>query len=598
MTTDILLVFLVLAATVFLFVSEWLRVDVVALLALLALAWLGLVEPREALAGFSSNAVMSIIGVMILGYGVDRTGIMAKVTRSLLRVAGPKESRLVGLVMAAVGAMSAVMQNIGAAALFLPALLRISEQRKLPASRLLMPVGFAAILGGTLTTVASGPLIILGDLLRQGGLAPYGLFDVTPVGALLLGAGILYFVLLGRWVLPARAEGGSSGDTQQRLRELWQLPDTVHGCVVPQGSPLVGMTIEQARLWNDYSLNLLALRVGSETQEAPWRQTLFTPGQELALLGERANVDVFVARFGLEETERVREWSDEFKQASERGFAEFVVRPRARIVGSTLRELQLRKNHGVEPLMLLTGDGDHSREFSDIPFRAGSALVAFGSWERLRALGQDENFLLTTPIDAEATQPSKGPIALVLFGAALVLAISGFPLSISLLSGAVAMVLFRIVPIDAAYRAVDWRTVFLLAGLIPLGTAMEKTGAAAYVAKGMTGMLEGSPAIVLLVAIAVLATLFSLFMSNVAATVLLVPLVLVVGKQTNIDGRALALLVAITASNSFILPTHQVNALFAGPGGYRNADFIKAGGVMTLLFLVIVVAAIRLFYMG
>ena len=171
-TTDIILVFAVLAATIFLFVSEWLRVDVVALLALLALAWLGLVDPREALSGFSSNAVMSIIGVMILGYGVDRTGVMTKLTRPLLRVAGASEPRLIGLVMGAVGSISAVMQNIGAAALFLPALLRISEQRKIPASRLLMPVGFAAILGGTLTMVASGPLIILNDLLRQGGSRP------------------------------------------------------------------------------------------------------------------------------------------------------------------------------------------------------------------------------------------------------------------------------------------------------------------------------------------------------------------------------------------------------------------------------------------
>lgn len=598
MTTEILLVFLVLAGTVFLFVSEWLRVDVVALLALLALAWLGLVEPREALAGFSSNAVMSIIGVMILGYGVDRTGIMAKLTLPLLRVAGAKESRLVGWVMLAVGAISGVMQNIGAAALFLPALLRISQQRKLPASRLLMPVGFAAILGGTLTMVASGPLIILGDLLRQGGLEPFGLFDVTPVGALLLAAGILYFVLMGRWVLPSRRDGGAGDDPQQKLRELWQLPDTVHGCVIPEASSLVGLTIEEARLWVDYSLNLLALRAESEIQEAPWRQTRFAPGHELALLGDERDFDAFVTRFGLEATESTREWSRELTQTSEMGFAEFVVRPRARIEGRTLRQLKLRKTHGVEPLMLLTGDGSQSREFSDVPFRAGNALVAFGSWERLRALGQHDSFLLTTPIEIEAADASKGPIALILFGAALALAISGFPLSISLLSGAVAMVLFRVVPIDAAYRAVDWRTVFLLAGLIPLGTAMEKTGAAAYVAQQMTGALERSPTIVLLAAIAGLATLFSLFMSNVAATVLLVPLVLVIGERVGIDGRALALLVAVTASNSFVLPTHQVNALFAGPGGYRNADFVKAGGVMTLLFLVIVIAAIALLYMG
>lgn len=157
------------------------------------------------------------------------------------------------------------------------------------------------------------------------------------------------------------------------------------------------------------------------------------------------------------------------------------------------------------------------------------------------------------------------------------------------------MILTRVVPVDAAYRAVDWRTVFLLAGLIPLGTAMEKSGAAAYVAGGMTQALAGSSVLLLLAAVALLTTLFSLFMSNVAATVLLVPLVLVIGPEAGVDGRALALLVAVCASNSFALPTHQVNALFMSPGGYRNADFLRAGGIMTLLFLVIAVVAVAVF---
>jgi di/tricarboxylate transporter len=216
MSTEIILTFAVLGITIFLFVSEWLRVDVVALCVMLALPWLGLVEPHEALAGLSSNAVFSIIAVMILGRGVDRSGIMAKVTRPILRVAGSSERRLVSLVSAAVGAISAFMQNIGAAALFLPALLRIAKRTGLPESRLLMPVGFAAILGGTLTMVASGPLIILNDILRQGGQSPFGLFAVTPVGLTLLVAGILYFIILGPVVLPSRKDRGAEPSAQQR----------------------------------------------------------------------------------------------------------------------------------------------------------------------------------------------------------------------------------------------------------------------------------------------------------------------------------------------------------------------------------------------
>jgi len=177
------------------------------------------------------------------------------------------------------------------------------------------------------------------------------------------------------------------------------------------------------------------------------------------------------------------------------------------------------------------------------------------------------------------------------------LALLGFPLAVSLFSGALAMVLLRVLTMEEAYRSVDWRTVFLLAGLIPLGVAMDRSGAAAFVADGIFQVLEGAPALVILAATALLATAFSLFMSNVAATVVLVPLIVIVGARTGIDPRPLALLVAVCASNSFVLPTHQVNALLMSPGGYRNRDYIKAGGIMTLIFLVVAVAVVGLFYM-
>jgi di/tricarboxylate transporter len=252
MTTDIILTFVVLGITILLFVKEWLRVDVVALCVMLSLPWLGLIEPLEALAGLSSNAVFSIIGVMILGYGVDRSGIMAKVTRPILRIAGSSERRLVSLVSAAVGTISAFMQNIGAAALFLPALLRIAKRLRLSESSLLMPVGFAAILGGTLTMVASGPLIILNDILRQGGQDPFGLFAVTPVGLTLLIAGILYFLILGPLVLPKRKGQEDETSPQQELADTWNLESHVTTAAVSDQSQLIGKTVEEVSLWATY----------------------------------------------------------------------------------------------------------------------------------------------------------------------------------------------------------------------------------------------------------------------------------------------------------------------------------------------------------
>ena len=594
MSTEIILTFAVLGITIILFVKEWLRVDVVALCVMLALPWLGLVEPHEALAGLSSNAVFSIIGVMILGYGVDRSGIMAKVTRPILRVAGSSERRLVSLVSAAVGAISAFMQNIGAAALFLPALLRIAKRTGLPESRLLMPVGFAAILGGTLTMVASGPLIILNDILRQGGQASFGLFAVTPVGLTLLIAGILYFLILGPVVLPGRKGRGDETSPQQELVDTWNLASQVTTATVKDQSHLVGKTVEDVGLWATYGVNLLLLREGGDVQPAPWRQTRFAAGQELVLLGPSDQVVRFAADHGIELDPETPEWFESFRGTG--GFAELVVVPRAPLAGESIRDFGLRKTYSVEPIVLLSGAKRQPADFSDKPLSVGDVLVVVGTWEHLRQISRDPSFAVLTPIEGEESDPSKAVTAALCFAGAIALAIAGFPLSISLMSGAVMMVLLRVMPIDAAYRAVDWRTVFLLAGLIPLGTAMDRSGAAVFVANGLTSLLAGSPTVVLMLALGLLATLFSLFMSNVAATVLLAPLVMIVGQEAGVDGRALALLVAVCASNSFVLPTHQVNALFMSPGGYRNADYIRAGGIMSLLFLALAVGTVWLLF--
>ena len=594
MNDQIILTFIVLGVTILLFVKEWLRVDVVALCVMLSLPWLGLIEPHEALAGLSSNAVFSIIGVMILGYGVDRSGIMAKVTRPILRVAGSSERRVVSLVSAAVGTISAFMQNIGAAALFLPAILRIAKRLKLSESRLLMPVGFAAILGGTLTMVASGPLIILNDILRQGGQDSFGLFAVTPVGLILLIAGILYFFILGPLVLPKRKGQDDETSPQQELADTWNLESRVTTTTVTDKSKLIGKTVEEVGLWATYGVNLLLLREGEDVQPAPWRQTRFAAGQDLVLLGADDKVASFATDHSLELDSEPPEWFESFRGTG--GFAELVVVPRAPLAGKSIREFGFRKTYSVEPIVLLTGAERQPADFSDKPLSVGDVLVVAGTWEHIRQIARDPSFAVITPIEGEESDPSKAITAALCFAGAIALAIAGFPLSISLMSGAVMMVLLKVLPIDAAYRAVDWRTVFLLAGLIPLGTAMDKSGAAAYVANGMTSLLAGSPIVVLMLAVGLLATLFSLFMSNVAATVLLAPLVMIVGDEAGVDGRALALLVAVCASNSFVLPTHQVNALFMSPGGYRNADYIRAGGLMSLIFLALAVGTIWLLF--
>ncbi len=595
-TSEILLSLILLLITIVLFVTEILRVDVVAILIMISLPWLGLISPIEAFSGFASNAVIAIIGVMIIGYGVDRSGVIEKITRPIVKLAGSSENRLVGLVSLTVGGISSFMQNIGAAALFLPSMLRISKEKRITASRLLMPMGFAAILGGTLTLFASSPLIMLNDLLTQEGISTFKVFSVTPLGIILLISGIGYFLIFGKFILPKR-EDTYETPPEERLIETFELPTQIYRCSVPKESPLLGKTPEEVKIWSKYNLHLLSITKKNDTYYAPWRHTPLGKGDKLAILGSKENVEQFVNDYQLKYREKTKKVKD-LKKEEEAGFAEIIIPPRAPIIGKTMRELEFRKIYRTEPIVLLKGESEEKADFSDQKLEPGDSIIVYGRWNKIEELDDSENFVLVTPVETKSTAENPKPkLAIGCFIFAILLATLGFRLSLSLMTGALAMIILGVVPIREAYEAIDWRTVFLIAGLIPLGIAMDKTGAAYYIATQLMQILSASHPIIILVAIAGLATLFTLVMSNVAATVLLIPISIAMANAVNLNPAASALLVAVCASNSFLLPTHQVNALIMSPGGYKNSDFIKAGGLLSIIFIIISVSFIYLFYM-
>jgi di/tricarboxylate transporter len=597
MTFQMVLVFCILAAAVFLIASDRLRTDVVAILVMVSLPWLGLVKPAEAFSGLASNAVVAVIAVMILSYGMDRTGAINRLIQPLLSAARSDEKRLVALITISAGLVSAFMQNIGVAALFLPATLRVAKRTGIAPARIMMPMGFAVILGGNLSMIGSTPLLILNDLLRHGGYGYFGLFSVTPAGITLLAAGVLYFLFCGRFILPASVEKTPKPRSmQEQLIETWHLPTTIYQCAIPANSPLAGKTREDVELWTRYRLNLLAIAEGEDVLYAPWRYTPFAAGQRLALLGSQENLSQFVKDYELMYRKDQKAFQH-LETAGHAGFAELIIPVRAPIIGETLRDIALRKTYGVEPIMLLSGEDEERGDFSDKNLQPGNAIIVHGRWQQIRAMADNINFVLITPIEGQEEAERPRPLAASLcFTVAVILAVSGLPFALGLLTGALAMILFGIVRIEEAYRAIDWKTVFLLAGLIPLGIAMDRSGAALFIATQMMHLLEGSSPVTVLLAIGLLATLLGLFISNVAATVLLVPLVMAMADFTSIGVRGLALLVALCASNAFILPTHQVNALLMSPGGYKSADFMRGGSIITIIYLLICVAFVFLLF--
>lgn len=624
LTYEMMVVLGLLAFTVFLFVSEIIRIDLAAVLVMVILGFLStqpglenLSDGASLFAGFSSNAVISIIAVMIIGAGLDKTGLMSKVAALILKRGGTTEGRIIPIVSGTVGVISSFMQNVGAAALFLPVISRISARTEIPMSRLAMPMGFCAILGGTITMVGSSPLILLNDLLISANqtlpdaqqMEPFGLFDVTPIGVMLVLTGVLYFVLLGRWILPGQRgrgeDGGAARSMQAYVENTYGLRADLFEVQVPEGSILIGQTLSDVMV--AHHMYILGTHYKGHKTIAPMADTVIEAPCRLAVLGlRRAVMHEFCEPYGAEIMPGLDVFADDFA-ATESGVAEVVIPPGSGVIGQCPIDLRLRSTHGLSILAIHRGEetmshvetADHvATHIGAVPLQAGDTMVVHVRWEQLTRLKADRDFVIvTSDFPQEELRPNKVNWALGFFVMTLGLILfTDLLLSLCLLAGAVGMILSRVLSVDEAYSAVSWSTVFLLASLIPLGQAVQSTGTAAWIADQILTLLDGWPLWSLQAGLAILATVFTLVMSNVGATVLLVPLAVSIAISAGGDPAIFALTVAISTSNSFLIPTHQVNALIMGPAGYRVVDFVRSGGIMTVLFLVVSLTGLALFF--
>ena len=594
MHTDIIIVFIVLIAAILGFIVEKLRNDFVAMLVLIVLAWSGILSIEEAFSGFSSNAVISIMGVMIIGYGIENTGVIGSVADFIIKKAGTKENRIIAIVTTITGLISSFLQNIGAVALFLPAVKKLSSESKISPQRLIMPLGFAGILGGTLTMVASGPLIVLNDLLKDGGYEPFGLFAVTPIGVGILVIGILYFYFLAGKLLPGNEE--SKCELEDELLDIYNLPKELYEVDILAGSTIVGNTIEELSIWETYGIHILGLADSGDITYIPWRKTRFNENQTIVIFGEKEKIDKFFNVFNLEPKNELKV----FKKLSDKevaGFAEIIMPPESSLSGKTIEEIALRKNYKIEPIIYIDPQGNRL-EFIEREMMPGLKAIVFGRWEALSSLKESKEFIVISEVrkPEEIVRTEKKKYALAILMISVLLIIFGFPLPLCFFTGAALMVVSKVISIEELYKAIDWKTVFLLAGLIPMGIAFEKSGAAALTAEVIIGVIGSWNVLLIIAVIGLIAAFFSLFMSNVAATVLLVPLIIIMAENFGMDPRGLALLVAVSASNSFIIPTHQVNAYIMGPGNYKTSDFLKVGSGLSALFLIVATLIVYFFY--
>ena len=607
LSNEMMMVLAILAYTVILFVTEVIRIDVAAVLILVVLGLTGLVPDTHLFDGFASNAVISIIAVMILGAGLDRTGVMSKVAGFIMKIGGKSEKTVIPVVSGTVGVISGFMQNVGATALFLPVMSRISSQTKIALSRLLMPMGFCAILGGTVTMVGSSPLILLNDLIETSNrslppgaetLEPFGLFSVTPIGILMLITGIIYFLIIGRFLLPDNAQNdASSGQkSDDYFKETYGINNTKKELIIGKNSPLIGKTILEVEAIMHEKITVLALSSEGHRKLSPSRKHFLWSGDSIGVMGDLSEIDTFSDTCGLIQTNGFKVFKHTFND-SNAGFSEAVIVPGSRFLGKKLSDFHFRQEFGITIVAISRSDEVfRGEDMYNITLRLGDTFVIYGGWHDQAGMTKSRNVALVGDIPSELERPQKVPFAIFFFAVALGLVIfTDLKLSIALLTGAIGMIITGVIHIDEAYRAVSWKTVFLLASLIPLGYAMEHTGTAAWVAQKTIAGLGDVNQYVYQLAIAILATIFSLVMSNVGATVLLVPLAINIALETGGNPAVYALIVALGTSNAFILPTHQVSALIMGPGGYKVKDFLRVGSLMSVIFIVVMLFGVNLF---
>jgi len=775
MTLEMIAVLAILGAAVVLFITELIRMDLVALLVLGIMALTGLVSPSQALAGFSNPAVVTVWAVLILSAGLARTGVAGHLGRFMLRLAGEGEARLMAVIMLIAGILSGLMNDIGVVSLFLPVVVDIARRTNRPPSRLLMPLAFACLMGGLNTLIGTPPNLLISEALREAGLRPFQMFDYTPVGFLVLLSGTAFMVLAGRHLLPVRDIVRELKEKSRDMKSLYRIEERMSFLLVPADSVLSGKNMEEARLGAALGLNVVAVIRDGRTQLAPeadhqieagdrllvegslerlnelrgqnhlslkeegfshtqlvstqielaevqvgssstltgltlseidfrqqYRalvlavrrgekvirtnvQTLaLQPGDILLVQGRKSALERLRNEGGLEvsdvedistyqlsdrlmtarvpeespwvgqsladshlgklfrlrvlgiireesvqlipspeerlqagdillvegremdllalegfqemEIENVGDLDLDSLETDKMGLMEVVLSPYSNLAGKALRDLDFRTKFGLNVLAIWRRGQVYRSNLQEKALRFGDALLVFGPRSRLRLLAKEPDFINLSEEVQEPPRLRKAPLAMGIMALVLIsVSVGWIPISVAAVTGAALMVLSGSLTMEEAYRSIEWKAVFLIAGMLPLGIAMEQTGTARFLGEGMVSLIGGLGPRALLTGLFLLSVLASQVMPNPAVAVLLAPIALNAANNLGVSPYPLMMGVALSASAAFLSPVgHPANMLVMGPGGYRFSDYIKVGLPLTLVTLIVVVLILPL----
>ncbi len=577
---DIVLVLLILLLAVVLFATEWLSMDLTSLLVLLALPLSGLLSVEEAFSGFSNPAVVTVAAMFVISDGITHTGAMGRAGERLLRLAGNSEARLVAVIMACVALFSAFINNIGSTAVLMPVVIGMARKISLSPSKLLIPLAFGSLLGGVCTLIGTPPNILMNILLQQYSGESFSMFSYTPVGLAVAAAGIGYMAFLGRRLLPQRKSG--------KLTEEYQVKEYITEVAIVEKSPLSGMTISQSGLERDFNLKVRAILRGQQKIPRPRGNRKLREGDTLLLEGNPEGILKVMKTKGLELIPE-RDNPPPGKPDQEMVVVEAALSPNCDLVGRTLSQMRFRESHGLNVLAIWRQGAPLVKQVDRVVLKFGDVLLLQGVKERIVHLGKEHGFLLLGGVPQVRYRPRRAPFALGTLAVVVLLAASGvMPIMLAASLGALSMVVSRCLTVQEAYESIDWSIILLIAGTLPLGLALEKSGAAVLLAEGMLGVLGPLGPWAVLAAFFLLTSLLTELMSHAAAAVLIAPIVFHAALELGVDPKPFFMAVAVAASSCFMTPIgHQSNALVMGPGGYRFFDYTKVGAPLNILIWVI-----------
>jgi di/tricarboxylate transporter len=585
-----------LLSTLFL-AGGWIRPDLVALLALVVLGISRLVTPQQALAGFSGSAVITILAISIIAEGFYKTGISNKLGQLMKRMAGENDNRLMIVIMFSGAVLSLFMNNIAAMSVLLPASMSLSRQTRIPPSRLLMPLAFGVISGGMATLFTSSN-IIASSALKDAGFSPFGILDFLPIGIPLVLVTVLYMHFFGKKLLPERNPAGQVEQFHMQREELmnvYHLDTSLWEVIVLRGSGMAGITIRSGEWRTKIRVNVIGITRNGSFISSPTPYTFINEGDILLTQGEPdpSALEYYGLKL-LREKPVKREIIN-----NESTLAEIALSPHSKITGKTLREIHFREKFNLTVLALWRAGRPIHIGFAGMPLRGGDGLLVRGTAKSLRMLNQEHDFIFLEEDPDAIIHPQKARLAGLIGLAVLIVGIAGwYPISLVSLAGAVALILTGCLSMDEAYLSINWKAIFLIAGLWPLSTAIASSGLSDQFVKSLLSISNNEAPIFLLATILLITLLLTNFMAGqAAAPIILAPIGIAIASSAGLDARMVLMTIALGCSLAFATPIgHPVNVVVMGSGGYSYKDFMRVGLPLTLILFFVILLGLFFFW--